>query len=89
MVDDPDPDKNRVPVPLQRQGPEAAGHDMQMLDTDFVRVLEDLIDVLIENGTIRLTDLPIEAQQKLTQRKQARRRLRDTLDLMGDGDEII
>ncbi|MFA7438081.1 hypothetical protein [Castellaniella sp.] len=62
---------------------------MQMLDTDFVRVLEDLIDVLIENGTIRLTDLPIEAQQKLTQRKQARRRLRDTLDLMGDGDEII
>ncbi|MFA5632733.1 hypothetical protein [Castellaniella sp.] len=62
---------------------------MNTLDIDFVRVLEDLIDVLIENGTIRLTDLPAQAQQKLTQRKQARRRLRETLDLIGEDDEII
>ena len=31
--------------------------------TDFVRVLEDLIDALIANGTLRLTDLPVQAQQ--------------------------
>ena len=41
-------------------------------DADLVRVLEDLIDVLISNGTIRLTDLPPKALEKLMSRKQAR-----------------
>ena len=56
-------------------------------DANFIRVLEDLIDVLIANGTIRLTDLPPEALQKLTARKQARKRLQDALDLLNDDDE--
>lgn len=47
-------------------------NDFSRLDADFVRVLEDLIDALIANGTLRMTDLPIQAQQKLTQRKQQR-----------------
>ena len=36
---------------------------VSQLDADFVRVLEDLIDALIANGTLRLTDLPVQAQQ--------------------------
>ncbi|SAI71909.1 Uncharacterised protein [Bordetella ansorpii] len=56
------------------------------LDADFVRVLEDLIDSLIANGVLRLTDLPPRAQVKLTQRKQQRKRLAEHLDLLDDDD---
>ncbi|MER1968677.1 hypothetical protein [Castellaniella sp. GW247-6E4] len=62
-------------------------HDQQSLsalDVDFIRVLEDLIDALLANGTLRLTDLPPEAIRKLSQRKRARQRLRDALDLLDD-----
>ncbi|NYT66759.1 hypothetical protein H0A58_12385 [Alcaligenaceae bacterium] len=59
------------------------------LDADFIRVLEDLIDVLLANGTIRLTDLPPQALAKLNQRKHARARLRDSLDLINDEDQLL
>lgn len=42
------------------------------LDAGLVRVLEDLIDVLIERNVLRITDLPAEAQQKLFDRKHFR-----------------
>ena len=57
------------------------------LDVDFIRVLEDLIDALIANGTLRMTDLPIDAQRKLADRKKNRSRLFD-LNLLDD-DAII
>ena len=60
---------------------------LDQLDADFIRVLEDLIDVLVANGTLRLTDLPPEALEKLSQRKRARARLRDSLDLIDDEEE--
>lgn len=59
------------------------------LDTDFIRVLEDLIDVLINNGVIRLTDLPPQALEKINQRKRARAQLRESLDLLDDDDHIL
>jgi len=61
--------------------------ELNQLDADFIRVLEDLIDALVANGTLRLTDLPTEALQKLNQRKSARARLRDALDLIEDDEE--
>lgn len=63
--------------------------DLSELDAEFVRVLEDLIDALMANGTLRLTDLPPEAMAKLNKRKHARQRLRDSLDLIGDDDSLI
>jgi hypothetical protein len=56
------------------------------LDAGFIRVLEDLIDALIANGTLRLTDLPPEALAKLNQRKKARQRLSNSLDLIDSDD---
>jgi len=44
------------------------------LDADFVRVLEDVIDVLLGNGGLRITDLPPAAQAKLVIRKDWRDR---------------
>lgn len=63
--------------------------DLSDLDAGFIRVLEDLIDALIANGTLRLTDLPAQALEKLSERKQARQRLHDALDLIPDDDAIL
>lgn len=65
------------------------GSDLSVLDAEFIRVLEDLIDALLANGTLRLTDLPPEALAKLNQRKHARKRLRDSLDLIQDEDNLF
>jgi len=58
------------------------------LDASFIRVMEDLIDVLIEKGVLRLTDLPVDAQRKLLARKDMRRKLKGALNLLGDRDVI-
>ena len=68
-----------------RKGPQ----DFSALDDDFIRVLEDLIDALLSNGTLRLTDLPPQALEKLNRRKQVRERLRNSLDLLPDDDGLI
>jgi len=62
--------------------------ELSEMDADFIRVLEDLIDALMANGTLRVTDLPPEALAKLNRRKDARARLRDSLDLIDDSDVI-
>ncbi|MEY4765143.1 MAG: hypothetical protein RI907_1816 [Pseudomonadota bacterium] len=52
------------------------------LDAGLVRVLEDLIDALIRRNVICITDLPMEAQLKLFDRKHFREGVRDhALDL--------
>lgn len=56
-------------------------------DKEFIRVLEDLIDTLIERGVIRLTDLPAEALEKIQQRKQTRSKLQEGSSLLDDEDE--
>ena len=61
-------------------GPRKGRQDFSALDDDFIRVLEDLIDALLSNGTLRLTDLPPQALEKLNRRKQVRERLRNSLD---------
>jgi len=71
---------------------ELAGHaapDNAFRDSDlsFVRVLEDVIDLLIERGVIRFTDLPLPAQTKLLQRRNHRRQ-QQGLQLLGDEDVI-
>jgi hypothetical protein len=54
------------------------------LDADLVRVLEDLIDALINRNILRITDLPAEAQQKLFARKHFRSRAQaHSLNLFG------
>ncbi|PIG09342.1 hypothetical protein [Comamonas sp. 26] len=68
---------------------QSSRQELSALDADFIRVLEDLIDALLSNGTLRLTDLPPQALEKLSQRKRARQRLRNSLDLIDDGEELL
>lgn len=58
------------------------------LDFEFIRVIEDVVDTLIDKGLLRLTDLPLEAQRKLMERKGTRQRMRGGLNLLLDDDVL-
>jgi hypothetical protein len=49
-----------------------AGSGFERSDLSFVRVIEDIIDLLIDRSVIRFTDLPAPAQAKLIERKGKR-----------------
>lgn len=58
----------------------------QASDLAFVRVLEDVIEVLMDKGVISFTDLPPAAQEKVMERQSLRRRL-NGLQLVSGSDE--
>jgi hypothetical protein len=58
-------------------------------DLRMVRLVDDLIDVLLEKTLIKITDLPAAAAQKYLQRQAARRRLQGIQDLMVDEKDIL
>ncbi|MDR2014013.1 MAG: hypothetical protein LBP99_00110 [Azoarcus sp.] len=68
-------------------GQERADDILRDSDLPFVRVLEDVIDLLIERSVIRFTDLPLPAQTKLLQRR-GRRMQQQGLQLLG-GEDLI
>lgn len=57
---------------------------LSQTDAGLARVLEDLIDVLINRGLIQFTDLPAPAQAKLLDRRQTRASLANRLELLAD-----
>ena len=59
---------------------------MASSDLEFIRVLEDLIDLLCEKHIIAFTELPETAQQKLGTRKQVRKNM-ESLDSLINEDE--
>ncbi len=58
-------------------------------DIALVRVLEDLINTLIDKKVILFTDLPAAAQQKLANREKIRGHLTSLDNLMGDDEGIL
>lgn len=46
-------------------------------DAEMLRVMEDLINVLIDRNIVLLTDFPAAAQRKLMQRNAVRSKLQD------------
>ena len=53
-------------------------------DQDFIRVLEDLVELLIGKGVILFTDLPDSAQEKMMQRQRMRNEMNEKLNLIGE-----
>jgi hypothetical protein len=49
-----------------------ASSGFERSDLSFVRVIEDIIDLLVDRAVIRFTDLPGPAQAKLLERKSRR-----------------
>ena len=58
-------------------------------DAEFVRVLEDLIDTLIQKNILHHTDLPPEAQRKLVSRKGMRSRIQGALNILSEDHGIL
>ncbi len=65
----------------------AVKKDMIESDLGLARVLEDLIDLLIEKGTFRFTDLPEAAQQKLLARRGLRKEFAYVETLFGNDED--
>ncbi|NOQ94446.1 MAG: hypothetical protein GQ547_07420 [Methylophaga sp.] len=58
-------------------------------DVALVRVLEDLINTLVDQKVILFTDLPLAAREKLSEREKIRGHLTTLDNLMGDDDGIL
>lgn len=67
----------------------SASAQLQALDSASIRILEDLIDVLVDRGTLIFTDLPEAAQQRLLERKMLRKMVRREKGLPDADDEFI
>ena len=65
-----------------------AKNELSSSDSDTIRVIEDLVDVLIRKKLILLTDLPVPAQLKLSERQRMRNEL-NALDNLMVGEEDI
>ncbi|UTD55634.1 tryptophan synthase subunit beta like protein [Halomonas sp. MS1] len=78
-------DSREISAFLAQQTSESA----QFLASDlaFVRVLEDMLEVLLEKGVISFTDLPSAAQSKIMERKSLRSR--NDVNLLSDDGDIF
>jgi hypothetical protein len=62
------------------------GRSFAEMDAGLVRVIEDLVDALLRRNILRITDLPLDAQGKLFERKHFRESMqRSALSLYADG----
>lgn len=68
---------------------EQTGQSAQFIASDlaFVRVVEDVLEVLLEKGVISFTDLPSAAQSKIMERKSLRSR--NDVNLLSDDGDIF
>ncbi|HWV16413.1 MAG TPA: hypothetical protein VN030_13350 [Cellvibrio sp.] len=61
---------------------------LERSDQAMARVLDDVINLLVDQGTIRFTDLPDAAQTKLLSRREWRGQ-RKGIDLLDNGDDDL
>lgn len=65
-------------------------NQLSELDRDFVRVIEDTIELLIAKEIILFTDLPAKVQEKLLRRKEVRGLTQYAASIgPGGGDDLI
>ncbi len=58
-------------------------------DVTLIRVIEDLVNTLIEKKVILFTDLPLAAREKLASREKIRGHLNSLDNLMSDDQGIL
>jgi hypothetical protein len=71
--------------PSEPRAPVGGGDAWAETDQSLIRVIEDLIETLVEKKVIALSDLPEPARQKI----QDRRALRDSIQGILTDDEKI
>lgn len=65
--------------------PPQVANALEESDQALIRVVDDLVNVLVEHNLMRFTDLPEAAQKKLLERRSLRESL-TALKLLGDDD---
>ncbi|MEQ8665720.1 MAG: hypothetical protein RIC16_08335 [Rhodospirillales bacterium] len=82
-------DDNAEFVEFVRTTAPAAEFDEQWVNSDLglARVMEDLIDILIERNVINFTDFPDGAQKKLLERRGFRKEFAYVATLFGTPDD--
>jgi hypothetical protein len=56
-------------------------------DYSLIRVIEDIVNTLVNKKLILFTDLPLAAQEKLSSRQKVRGHVSDLQNLMDDNEE--
>ncbi len=80
-------DTQEIQAWFANQDVESSLLQLKQSDLDMIRVLDDLVQVLMDKGVLRITDLPPAAQSKLLSRTQARVAL-GGLNRLIDDDEV-
>ena len=70
-----DPEVTRFLIEQGLSTPDSARQVLQNSDLKMIRLVDDLIDLMIEKDVIKFTDLPPAAGEKYLQRQVARKRL--------------
>lgn len=63
-------------------------HELESLDKDFIRTIEDVIELLMTKNLILFTDLPPKVQEKLLRRREVRQQT-NYPQFLADGDDVI
>jgi len=74
---------------LKEQGMKHIKDSLTGSDSDMVRVIEDLIDLLIQKQVFVYTELPEAVQKKLHTRRKLRYEINPLESLINESDEIF
>ncbi len=62
---------------------------LSQTDTEMIRVVEDIIELLVQKNLILFTELPIKAQEKFIGRRKLREKIDPEEQLLIDDEHII
>lgn len=82
-----DPELSQFLVDQGLASPEVIRQRLAESDLQMVRLVDDLIDLLMDKGVIKFTDLPQAAGEKYLHRQVARKRLQ--ANLIVDENDIL
>lgn len=82
-------DSQEIQAWFANQDVESSLLQLKQSDLEMIRVLDDLVQVLMNKGLLRITDLPPAAQSKLLSRTQAREALGGLNRLINDDEAGI
>ncbi len=68
---------------------EQVSHSLSATDYEMIRVVEDLVDLLIEKKIFIFTELPQAVQEKLGARKNIRKNMHSLNNLIDEDEDIF
>jgi hypothetical protein len=74
---------------VPQTGPDQASAHLNETDANLIRVIEDIVDIMIEKNLIMFTDLPPAAREKIMQRKSTREHFLGNSSLVESEDKLF